>query len=102
MALHDPHISSKSEFSHGSDSYRRARTVTEEVSKTVATKSSQSLPEIKINSEIMSPWGLHLLYQASVTYIRMNREASTLDSLEALKILRQTLKALDLRWKAAG
>jgi hypothetical protein len=102
MALHGPHISPNSKFSLGSEYYRWAQTVTEAVSKTVVNEASQNLPGIKLNSKMMSPWGLHSLYQASITYLRMDREASTLDSVDALKTLRETLRALDARWKAAG
>jgi hypothetical protein len=102
LALHEPHLSSDSEFSVGSDQHRYARTVTETVSKLVATESSQQLLKIALNPEIISPWGLQLVYQASVTCIRLNRETNTLNSAEALKILQQTLRALDVRWKAAG
>ena len=68
----------------------------------IAAKSPQHLPEIARNTEMISPWGSHVIYQAIVTYTRMNREVSTSDSLEAQKILQQTLRVLGMRWKAAG
>jgi hypothetical protein len=106
MALHEPRVSSNndsnSSFLVDSDCSRYAKTVTEAISKMIATKSSQHLPGIARNLERISPWGSHMVYQASVTYIRLNREASTSDSLEALEILQQTLRVLDMRWKAAG
>jgi hypothetical protein len=106
MALHEPWVSSNSDsnssFLVDSNCSRHAKTVIEAISEMIATKSSQNLPGIARNSETISPWGSHVVYQASVTYIRLNREASTSDSLEALKILQQTLRVLDMRWKAAG
>jgi hypothetical protein len=42
------------------------------------------------------------VYQASVVYMRLNREANSSNYLEVLKTLQQALRVLDVRWKAAG
>ena len=102
LALHEPRISLNSGTLVNSDHCRYARSVTEEVSKIVAITSPQYLPGLILSSWGVSIWGSRLVYQASVTYIRLNREASTFDSLEDLKILQQSLRVLDVRWKAAG
>jgi hypothetical protein len=102
MALHEPRFSSDRGLLGNSDHCRYARSVTEAVSEMVVTNSPQYLPGLALSRGGFSLWGPRLVYQAGVTYIRLNRKVSTLDSLQALKILQQSLRVVDIRWKAAG
>jgi hypothetical protein len=102
MVLHETSLSSRHGCSIDSDRYNYARTVIEAVSKRTAITSPQYLPGLVLDSEGISPWGSHLVYLSCVTYIRLSLETENLDSLEALKLLKQTLSTLDKRWKAAG
>lgn len=102
IALHEPQVSSNSGFSIDPDHCHYASSVSEAVSKTVAATVPQYLPGLGLNSEKVSVWGLHLIYQASVVYMRLNREANSSNYLEVLKTLQQALRVLDVRWKAAG
>lgn len=102
MALHGHHLSSSDPSILDSGYYFRSKSVTQEIAKIVTAESLQHLSDLKHNTERLSPWGLQLLYQASVTCIRSNRETPTLESADALNILHQTLVVFDSRWKVAG
>jgi hypothetical protein len=59
-------------------------------------------PAVPVEEISVSPFMLHLFYQASAIYLESNQEAVTEVSSEALVVLKKILNVLDARWKAAG
>ncbi len=52
------------------------------------------------NPEEMSPWGLFFAYHICAAHVRSDREAYA--SAEIVKIMREGLLMMDVRWNAAG
>ena len=55
-----------------------------------------------MTAEHVSPFMLHLMYNASIIYMEVNQEIQSDASAESLLILKQALGVLETRWKAAG
>lgn len=102
MALYEPWISSHNGPAIDSSHCQRAGTALEMISMKIVENLPEKLPKLIHNNEGVSPWGLYLAYQAYVTFLRLNRETGNLDAVKAMNLLKQTLRALNTRWRAAG
>jgi hypothetical protein len=73
---------------------------------TILSKISKCLPNKTIylaqNLAMVSPWGLYCVYRAAVIYMQLSRETGDLSVAENLRLLKQTLSTMRLRWNAAG
>jgi hypothetical protein len=84
------------------DRFQRARNALETLSYKIAEHLPEEVVHLASHLDKIAPWGIFLAYSTAVTYMRLCRETANPDSLEALQLLKQTLRTLDRRWKAAG
>lgn len=72
----------------------------------ISAKTVDCLPDkityLKQNIQRIPPWGLYLLYQAGVTYLRLEHDSGSPGLIKELQNLRQTFRTMDVRWRVAG
>ena len=103
LALYEPYIALGRDHEEGPERYGRANASIETVSEKIITQCKSLLTSSSASFESISPYLLHCIYKMAVVLIHRRNESITNNTAsEDIKILINTLRVLDQRWRAAG
>jgi hypothetical protein len=102
LALHEPYLHSGESSSIFSDQHHYSRAVAKAIAGDISSRAKKYLPTLASFTGGVSIWCIHIVYQVCIVYIRLARETGDADALGNLRVLKEVLALLSLRWKCAG
>ncbi|KUJ08129.1 putative fungal-specific transcription factor, partial [Mollisia scopiformis] len=100
VALYTPQLDSNDPRFVETNSSRRARVGIQQITETIKGNLVDNDCFFGRNPEELSPWGIFFAYHICAIHMRSSRENPA--SLLIVKSLKETFRAIDIRWNAAG
>lgn len=101
MTLYVPKLSLRSDYFSSEDEHHM-RTVVGIGSESMLEISEKYLREGDANTEEISPFVIHCIYQTAFLYIQQMRASQNEGLSKPLHVLKETLQMLRWRWRSAG